>query len=601
MAALSVTRPPRSSVPPERTWDLAGLYPDVAAWEADLAAGKALLPALAACSGYLGEGAGPLLACLRQQEAVAQVRQRLWWFAANRLAEDQADPERQSLQQRALAFYGESEAAGAYLKPEILALPPGTVAACLAAEPALQPYRLLLQDILDEKEHLLGTEAEAVIAQMTELLQAPYTVFNSTAQADVTFDPVVDEKGETVPMSSSALGRLLLSPERRVRQEAYESAGRAYAAHRRTLAATFAAAQQRDVILARLRRYPNSLAAALAPGHLPESLYHTLISVSEGRSEELRRYLRYRQQALGLAPLQPWDLQVPLDAGLDPSIGYDEAWELVMAALAPLGADYRAILEEARRSRWVDWADNAGKEDGAYSAHCYGYHPVILLNWQGTMGDAFTLAHELGHSCHSVLSARHQPYTYSDYSLFVAEMASTTNELLLARHLLATIRDRSLRRYVLTRAIVAFQGNFWGGSMGAALMLQVHQMAERGEPLTYESVSAASAQTLRRWYGDTVAVTPETSGSTWLRVPHHYLNYYNYQYATGISAAAAFAAAILEAGAPAVGRYLSFLRSGSSAHDLDLLRAAGLDMTTPAPIERAVDTFALLVTELENS
>ena len=591
----------RSAVPAEQTWDLEGLYPDTVAWEADLARLEAMLPDLTCFAGRLGEGAGQLLACLQAEEAVGLVTRRVFWYASHRSAEDLGDPGRQSLYQKAVAAYSRVAAAAAFIKPEILALPAGTVQAYLATEPGLALYRLVLSDILAEKEHLLGQEAEAVLAQMTELFMAPHTVFNSATQADVQFAPVVDEQGETVPMSVAALGKLLLSPERRVRQEAYESARRAFAAHKRTLASTFAAAQKRDVTLARLRRYPNSLAAALAPGHLPESLYHTLLAVSEGRSAELRRYLRYRREQLGLAQLMPWDLAVPLDPETDPKIGYDEAWELVVAALAPLGPEYGAVLAEARRSRWVDWADNAGKRSGAYSSSLYGYHPVILMTWQGTMSDAFTLAHELGHSVHSVLSCRHQPYTYSDYSLFLAEMASTTNELLLAHHLLATTSDRRLRRYVLTRALDAFQSNFWGGSMGAALMLQVHQMAERGEPLTYESISEASAAIQRRWYGDEAALAPETTGSVWLRVPHHYRNYYNYQYATGISAAAAFSAAIRSEGEPAVRRYLGFLRSGCSAHDLDLLRAAGIDMTTPAPIERAVDTYAELVTGLEQT
>lgn len=598
---MTATRMARSAVPIEQTWDLDRLYQDVAAWEADVARFDAMLPELLAFKGRLGEGPGQVLGCLRCEEAIGQIIDRVYFYAYNRAAEDQGDPARQSLADRALAAYSRLRAAASFIRPELLALPEGTLERYLAAEPELEHYRLVLTDILDLKPHTLGAEAEAVVAQMTELLQTPYTVFSSTTQADIRFEPVVDEKGETVPMSLAALGKLLQSPDRGVREAAYASARRAYEAHKRTLAATFAAAQKRDAILARIRRYPSSLAAALAPGHLPESLFHNLLQTGEAGSEHFRRYLRYRRQALGLEQLMPWDLSVPLDAEVEPTIGYDEAWELILAALAPLGPEYRAILQEARQQRWVDWADNAGKRVGAYSSACYGYHPVILMTWQGTLADAFTLIHELGHSVHSVLSARHQPFTYADYSLFLAEMASTTNELLLARHLLSTTSDRTLRRYVLTRALSAFQGNFWGGCMGSALMLRVHEMAERGEPLTYESVTAANVEILRRWYGDTVVVTPEDAGSQWLRVLHHYRNFYYYQYATGISAAAAFSAAILAEGEPAVQRYLRFLSAGSSAHDLDLLKAAGLDMTTPAPIERAIATYAELVDELERT
>jgi oligoendopeptidase F len=278
--------------------------------------------------------------------------------------------------------------------------------------------------------------------------------------------------------------------------------------------------------------------------HLPEALFHNLVRVAETGAEHFRRYLEFRRRELGLDRLQPYDLQAPLDADVEQSTTFPEAFALVRQALAPLGPDYAAVLEQAYRERWVDWADNAGKRSGAYSSGCYGYHPVILLNWQGKISDTFTLAHELGHAVHSTLSARTQPYVYAHYTLFLAEMASTTNELLLARHLLATTGDRTLRRYVLTRALGAFTSNFFGGSMVAGFQLDVHRMVEQGQPLTYESITDAFMRWSRRWYGDTVEMSPETMGSTWARAPHHFMNFYYYQYATGIAAAAAFADAI---------------------------------------------------------
>jgi oligoendopeptidase F len=352
------------------------------------------------------------------------------------------------------------------------------------------------------------------------------------------------------------------------------------------------------VILAQLRRYPSALVAALDEGHLPEELFHNLISVSEAGAGHLRRYHEFRRQELGLERLEPWDLSAPLDADVDAEITFGDAYGMIVSALAPLGSEYRAILDRAFAERWIDWSDNDGKEAGAYSFGCPGYHPVIMMTWQGKIADAFTLAHELGHAVHSVLSARAQPYIYCDYSSFLAEMASTTNELLLARHLLKTTTNRKLRRYALTRALGAFNSNFWGGSIMAALQLEMHQAVERGAPLTYESITAMQMAITKRWYGDTVTISPEGMGSTWLRVLHHFLNFYAYQYATGISAAVAFAEAILTEGEPAVKRYLGFLSAGSSAHDIDILRAAGVDMTTPEPIAKAVSYFSQLVTDL---
>lgn len=595
-----VQRPARASVEREQTWDLEGLYPGLGAWEADLRRVDELLPRLAEYKERLHVGPSVLLACIRQMEEIEEIARRVDWFAYNRLSEDQGDPERQSLADRAGALSARVGSAAAFFNPEVLALPAGRVDQYLQEEPGLAQYRQKIRELLDQKEHLLGEEAERIIAEFAELMNAPYDIWQNTTNADMQFAPVTDETGTQVPMSLSALGRLLQSPDRGVREAAYESAFRAFDAHKRTIAAAFAAAQKRDVIVARLRRYPSSLAAALDAVRLPETLFTNLLTVAEAGSAHLRRYFDIRRRALKLDQLQPWDLQAPLDADLDSSISFAEASRMVMDALAPMGREYRAVLEQAFRDRWIDWADNAGKASGAYSASSYGYHPVIMLNWQGKIGDAFTLAHELGHSVHSVFSQKTQPFTYGDYSLFLAEMASTTNEILLAEHLLKTTSSPDLRRYVLTRALGAFTGNFFGASIMAALQLAVHQMVERRETLTYERVTEANRAIFQRYYGDAVVLTEGLAGS-WLRPPHHFFNYYAYQYATGISAAAAFATAILAEGEPAVQRYLGFLKAGSSAYPLEILQAAGLDMTTPEPLEQAVAYFGRLVDELERS
>ncbi len=591
----------RTAVPVEQTWDLDSLFPSTAAWEEALAKVDALVPELTGFQGRLGAGPRELLACLRKQDELDMLASQVLWFAYNRQNEDQTDPVRQGLKDRATAMSARVATATSFIKPEVLSLPEGTVRQYLDAEPELRLYALLLTDILEEMAHMLGPEGEAVIAQMTELFEAPYDTFNSVTNADATFASVVDEKGQTVAVNLSSIHRLLQSPDRSVREAAYRSVRAGLAAHKRTLASTFATAQKRDVIVARLRKYPSALAAALGPVHLPESLFHTLLQVSQAGSGHFRRFLEYRRKKLGVDQLKPWDLAVPLDAGTNPDITFRDAYGMIFDAMAPLGREYRSVLERSYRERWVDWADNVGKEKGAYNWGCYGYHPVILLNWQGKLSDAFTLAHELGHAVHSVMSNAKQPYVYHGYSNFLAEMASTTNELLLARHLLKTTSEPGLRRFILTRAISAFTSNFWGGSMMAKLQLQVHEMVEQGTPLTWESITAANTAVNKAWYGDTLEITEEGMGSQWAQVLHHYLNFYSYQYATGISAGAAFSDAILTEGEPAVKRYLGFLSAGSSKHPMEILKEAGIDMTTPAPLERAVAVFAGLVDELERT
>lgn len=592
-------RPDRSQVAPEQTWDLESLYPTIAAWEADLAKVESLLPGVEAYRGRLGQDGATLLACLAQIDTVSELAQQVFWYAYNSCAVDQVNPVKQGLVDRAMATGARVRAACAFLRPEVAALPEGTVAAYLEAEPGLAPYRLYLSNILEEQAHMLGAEAEAVIAHMSELAEAPHVIWQNTTAADMQFDPVTDEQGTQVPMSVEAMFRLMQSPDRDVRQAAFQSAERAFMAHKRTIAASVAATQRRDVVLAKLRRYPNSLAAALAEAHLPEALFHNLVSVSEAGAHQVRRYMEVRRRALGLDQLKPWDLNAPLDAEVDTQVTFGDAQKMIMASLEPLGPEYLSVAQQVFADRWIDWANNDGKRSGAYSYNCYGYHPVIMMTWQDSLADAFTLAHELGHAVHSVFSARSQPYITAGHSHFQAEMASTTNELLLARHLLKTTENRLLRRYLLTRALASFMSNFWGGTQMAAVQLAMHQAVERGEPLTYESMTAMQLDVYTRWYKETVTVTPEEMGLTWMRTLHHFRNYYSYQYATGISAAAAFTDAILTEGEPAVQRYLGFLRAGSSARDIDILRQAGLDMTTPDPIHKAIAYFGQLVTELE--
>jgi len=592
-------RPTRSEVPIEQTWELSGLFATTAEWEADLQKLEAMLPRLSAYSGRLGGGASELLACLRLRDQVNEVVYRLVWFAQNRFSEDQGDPERIALVDRTMRAESTVQAAQAFIKPELLSLPEGSLEAYLAGEPALGLYKHHLGEILAQKEHMLDRSGEMVLAEVAPLLQAPFEIWQQTTNVDLTFAPIANEQGEQVPMSLAGWVNFSQSPVRRVRQAADESFRSAYAAHSRTIAAAVAAATRRDVILARLRKYPSALAAALAREQMPEAVFHNLLRVCEGGTVHYRRHLAWKRKHLGLDHLMPWDLRAPLDSSQADPISFVAAFRLIQEALAPLGPEYAAVLKRAFDERWVDWADNEGKGGNAYSAGCYSYHPVVKIQWQGTLYDLFTLAHELGHAAHSWFTSQTQPFVYAEYTTSLAETASTTNEILVARHLLQRSGDPGFRRAVLNMALTSFHDNFFYAGVLASLQREMHQAVEEGNALTCESITAMNTELLRRWYGDVVPVTPEGLGSQWNWVLHHFLDFYGYQYTLGISAAAAFADAILTEGGPAVERYLGFLRAGSSAPTLEILRAAGLDLTTPAPIERAVSVYAALVDELE--
>jgi oligoendopeptidase F len=594
-------QPHRKAVPLEQTWDLDSLYPSVTDWEAELGALEILVAEYQEACPRLGVAADGFLAMLRLIDQIRQMLARLTYYADNRQAEDAADPQRQALRERSGAASALVSTALASFKPAVLALPDGTVERWLREQPALAPYRLSLAEIRAQKAHQLGVEAEAVIGALSELTQAPFTIWQNTVSADLTMDPVNDHAGHETPMSYAALSRFYQSPHRTVRRAAFDSLNAGYARHKHTIAATLATAIKRDVLLARLRRYPSAVAAALAPVGLPEAALRNLVDTAEAGSAHLRRYMTFRSRELGLNQQAPYDMGISLDNDATSFIPFTDGFALVREATAVLGPEYRALLDRAHRERWVDWADNLGKTAIPFSRDCYGYHPAVNLPWHGTLADVMLLAHELGHALHTAFSQRAQPYVLSAYTGLLAETASTTNELLVANHLRTVSAERRVRRLALIKTIDSFITNFFYGSMATALQLALHDMAERGEALTYESITAVSTAIYQRFYGDTLAVTAAGIGSQWLRVSQHYFGFYSYQYVTGIAAAAAVSVEILSGEASALHRYLTFLKAGSSAPPLDVLRLAGVDLLSRLPGERAVAAFSDLVTALEHS
>ncbi len=591
--------PKRSEIPTELTWNLNAIYATDADWEAEFARVTALLPGVAAFAGRLGESAATLLDAFTTRDTAGEALSRLFVYAHMRLHEDSANSASQALADRVTTLANDFNTAGAYMTPEILAIPQERLDGFVASEPGLSLYRHQLDEITRERPHVLSAEMESLLAQAAEVGAAPERIFEMLNNADMKLPLVHDEQGNDIQLTMGNYGtRFLESQNREVRREAFEAMLGTYGKYRNTFAATLAAQVKRDIFFARAHKYDTSLEAALDPNNIPVSVYDNLIATVDASLPLLHRYLRVRKRALGLEQLHMYDLYVPLAREVDYNISFEQAQERVAAALAPLGADYTDPLRQGFRSRWIDALESEGKRPGAYSWGSYGTQPYVLLNYQASMDSMFTLAHEMGHSMHSYFTWRTQPYPYSSYTLFVAEVASTLNEALLTNYLLQQADDRTLRLYVVNHALEGFRTTLYRQTLFAEFEREAHARAEAGDALTPESLSALYKGLCDKYYGAEVAVD-DLIEIEWARIPHFYSSYYVYQYATGISASAALASQILSEGEPAVQRYKRFLSAGSSDYSINLLRDAGVDLSTPQPIQAALDAFGRYLDELE--
>ena len=439
---------------------------------------------------------------------------------------------------------------------------------------------------------------ETLLAGAGELAVGPNNIFTMLNNADMQHGTLRDEHGQDVPLTKSNYGRFLESRDRNVRRQAFEGMHQPYLAHRNTLAATYSASVKTDIYFARAHKYESALDASLAPNNIPIAVYDKLVSTVNARLHLLHRYIALRKRALGLDELRVYDLYVPIVEEVAAHYSYEEGVEAVLDAIGTLGDEYRGNLAAGLDSRWVDVYENRGKTSGAYSWGVYGVHPFILLNWAGRLNDVFTLAHEVGHAMHSFYTSANQPYTYGRYTLFVAEVASTVNELILTDVLRKRTSERAMQMYLINHALEDFRATLYRQTMFAEFERWAHELVESGGALTPDALSAQYRELCGRYYGPDVELDDFVAGE-WARIPHFYRSYYVFQYATGISAAASLSKAILTEGAPARERYLRFLSSGNSNYSLDLLREAGVDMTTARPIEDALDVFESLLNELE--
>ncbi|MGE5334529.1 MAG: oligoendopeptidase F [Nitrososphaerota archaeon] len=593
------TRPKRSDVKTGDTWELETIYPSNEAWEADFARVSAMQLGLGEMQGHLGDSAQNLLEAFVRRDAAGDILGRLFVYAYMRLHQDSTNNTYQAMADRVTTLANDINTATAYQTPEILAIPQERLDAFLQEEPRLQAYRHALDEITRERPHILSAEIEGLLAQAAEIGNAPERIYEMFSTADLKLPSVRDAEGNEVQLTQgNFVSHFLEGRDRSVRRNAFDAMFGAYQSYRNTMAALLGAQVKRNIFFARARHYDSSLHAALDPSNIPVSVYDNLITTVNNNLPVLHRYLRLRKKLLGLDDLHMYDLYVPMVPEIEYSVSFQEAQRQVAEALAPLGQEYVSVVQRGFASRWIDVYENEGKRSGAYSWGSFGTNPFMLLNYQDTMDSMFTLAHEMGHSMHSYFTWQTQPYHYSSYTLFVAEVASTLNEALLTHHLLRTTTDRALRMYIINHALETFRTTLYRQTLFAEFERDMHGQAEEGESLTPELLGTIFKRLNDTYYGPVVTVD-DLIANEWARIPHFYSSFYVYQYATGISASSALAHQILTEGQPAVDRYLRFLRSGASDYSINLLRDAGVDLSTPAPVQEALNSFGRYLDDLE--
>ena len=589
--------PERSEIAEQDKWAIHDIYATDELWEADLQKAKEMIPAFSAFAGKLGQSAQSLLDYMKLTEEIALLADALGNYAMRRSDEDARVSKYQAMVGQLMSTFVALNAASSFATPEIMAIPDETMEAFYAEQPALERYRRYLQDIRRRREHVLTPAEEKLLAAAGEMANAPDTIYGMFNDADVTFPDAVDSEGNHHPLSQGTYISYMESSDRALRKSAFENLYRTYGSYKNTIAAILAAQVKQLQFFSNARKYSSAMEASLDATNVPTSVYTNLIEAVHKNMDKMYRYVALRKKLLGVDELHMYDIYTPLVEDVAKKTTIDEAKQTVYDALAPLGEDYRKVLKQGFDSRWIDIYENAGKRSGAYSAGAK-VHPFVLLNYTGTLDSQFTLAHEMGHAMHSYLSNKHQTPLDSDYVIFVAEVASTCNEALLMEYLLGKTTDRKERAYLINHFLEQFRTTLYRQTMFAEFELNIGKMAQEGTSLTPDVLNAEYRRLNRLYFGDGVVLDDEID-MEWMRIPHFYYNYYVFQYATGYAAAIALSRRILREGESAVKDYLGFLSGGCSKSPIDLLRGAGVDMSTTAPVEEALKLFDELIGEME--
>lgn len=586
----------RSQMDPQYQWDLTPMYQDDAAWEAEFATLEEEIQALSAFAGTLKDAVS-IGAYLDTSTEFVRKLSNLYCYASLRRSEDTRAEAGQSMYARVTAKYAQALAAMSFAEPEILSLPEETLQA-IVNDAQLADHKFTLENLLRQKPHTLSAAEEKLLATLGEALGAPAEIADNLQDADMVFDAVQDGSGNTVELTGSNYIMLQMSSDRTLRKNAFESYYKGYRQHINTFAAAYAGAVKGATAEASLRHYESSRAMSMAGENIPVEVYDNLIATVRKHMPAMYRYVALRKKILGVDELHYYDVYAPLVGEIKTRYTYEQAQQMVLDAVAPLGEDYGRLVRQAFADRWVDVYPNKGKSGGAYSSGTYDSNPYILTNFTGTLDSVSTIAHEMGHSMHTWHSNHHQPPQYADYTLFVAEVASTVNENLLIEQLLQKEQNPQMRLYLLNQYLENFKGTVYRQAMFAEFERDAHAMAERGEALSPAALNALYKRLVEDYFGPDLVMDDEVQYE-WARIPHFYRPFYVYKYATGYSTAVALSEGILKEGTPAMQRYKEFLSMGGSAYPLDELRHAGVDLATPAPIDAALTKFERILDDAE--
>lgn len=588
----------RDQIAKEYKWDLEAMYPDELQWEKDVEECVQAAEAFKRFEGRVCKSSDTLADALEEKDAIWQKLEHAFVYAAMRKDEDNRVNKYQSMDDKCGSAVAKASAAMSFFAPELLAADDSTILGFIDENPRLSLYRFALEDALREKKHVLSAAEENLLAQLSEVTGATNDIFKMLNNADLTFGTVLDEDGDTVNLTHGNYIMFMESHNRDVRKAAFTNMYEAYKALINTIATTYNYNTKNDVVSARIRKYDSARQAALSAGNIPEEVYDNLISVVHEYLPVLHRYIELRKKVLGVDELKMYDIYVPLVKLPKKEIPYTEALKMMQEGLAPLGEEYLAQVDRGTKDGWIDVYENQGKTSGAYSFGAYDSKPYILLNYTDTLKDVFTIVHEMGHSMHSYYTRKTQPFAYGDHSIFTAEVASTVNESLLMHHLLDSEKDPDMRKYLINYYIEEFRTTLFRQTMFAEFEMLTHKEIENGGVLTAEWLCDVYDELNKQYFGPALS-EDEYIKYEWARIPHFYNAFYVYQYATGYSAATAISAKILAEGEPARKAYIEFLKSGSSDYPVELLKLAGVDMSSPEPIRMAMESFKELVDELE--
>ncbi len=590
--------PKRSEVRVEDTWNLADIFPSDQAWLSEYEALQNTPAAVTAHKGTLGKSAKDLLSWFTEQDALSVRLTKFYGYANCKSDEDTGNGTYQDFRAKAISTVVAISSAASFAVPEIMEIDEDTLNAFYKAEPALKTYRRPLDQIRRRKAHILSPAEEKLLASAGEMANAPEQIGSVLRDADMTYPDVVDREGNTHTLTDGTLVPLLMSPDRELRKNTFQTYYKRLGEFRNTIAATLDAQFRQLKFYANARAYGSTIEASLDATEVPVSVYLNLIEAVHGNLAKMYRYVALRKKIMGVDELHMYDVYPPIIPDADAKISFADAKQTVLEALAVLGEDYTALLRQGFENRWIDVYQNVGKRGGAYSSGNSYPHPYVLLNHKDNLDSMFTLAHEMGHALHSYHSCKYQPTCTSDYVIFVAEVASTCNEVLLMRHLLGKTTDKKQRAYLINHFLDQFKGTVYRQTMFAEFELTMGKMTEQNETLTADALSEKYLALNKLYFGKDM-ISDDEIALEWARIPHFFYNYYVFQYATGFCAAVAIANRILKEGESAVADYKKFLSGGSSADPITLLKIAGVDMSSPEPINSALELFGDLLDELE--